>query len=145
VIFGGFVRLVAHATAGVEFWQGRRLINTWLWEVVAEPAADYVLYVHLLDAEGNLWAAWDGPLGQSEDLPGIYYTSLAWETGEYIFERRWLALQNPATPLGDDYRLVVGFYDAATQQRVPVTVDGVEVGDGYTVNVIPVQVVEPRD
>ncbi len=141
VVFGDFARFVAHTTAGVEYWQGRRIIASWTFEVLQRPQQDYVLFIHLLDADGTLWAAWDNPLGLAEN--GVYYSSLLWEPGEFIQEWRWLQLQNPDTPPGDDYRIDIGFYDLAAQQRVPVTVDGAAAGDSYSVNVIPVQVLPP--
>jgi 4-amino-4-deoxy-L-arabinose transferase-like glycosyltransferase len=134
VVFGGFARFLGHDIGGLEFWPGRRLIMHLYWEVLAPPPDDYMFFVHLRSASDDqtVWAAWDGPVTQTED--GRYYSTLVWEPGEYINDERVLELQNPETPIGDGYRLIVGMYKLDTGERVVVTVNGVPAGDGYEFN-----------
>lgn len=140
IVFGDFVRFLGHDISGAEFWVGRRLFMHLYWEVLATPPEDYTIYIHLRDRDGNVQAAWDGPVARSDDGQR-YYTTLVWEPGEYIVDARTLRLEDDA-PLGDGYTLVIGFYNAATGQRVPVTHDGDPAGDGYTlgerISVVPV-------
>jgi len=130
VVFGGFLRYLGYDTIDHSWWKGRKLTMNFFWQVLQQPAADYVVYIQLRDSGGNLWMAWDAPITRTDD--GNYYSSLVWEPGEYIIDRRILEMTNRETPLGDNYQLVIGLYDRAGVQRVPVTIDGRPAGDGYT-------------
>ena len=94
------------------------------------PSFVYVVYIHLLDDKGNVWMTWDAPITRSDD--GNYYSSLVWEPGEYIIDRRILKMTNKDTPIADGYHLDIGLYDRATGDRVPMTIDGQPAGDGFT-------------
>jgi hypothetical protein len=130
VVFGGFVRYMGYDILDHAFWHNRKLTTNFFWEVLKPPPADYVVYIHLLDDQGKLWMAWDAPITRTED--GNYYSSLVWEPGEYIIDRRILKMTNADTPIADGYYLDIGLYDRATQQRVPMTVDGQPAGDSFT-------------
>lgn len=130
VVFGGFLRYLGYDIQDHAWWQGRKLTTNFFWQVLETPPADYVVYIQLLDPQGNLWMAWDAPITRTDD--GNYYSSLSWQPEEYIIDRRILKMTNPETPLGDGYRVVIGLYDRATQQRVPVMIDGQPAGDGFT-------------
>ena len=130
VIFGDFVRFRGHGIGADTFWPGRPVYLQLYWEVLAEAGADYTIYIHLRDAEGNLHATWDGPVSHSDD--GRYYSTLVWEPGEFIRDERRLRFQQETLPpVGEDYRVVIGFYDPVTNERLPVTVGGVPAGDGF--------------
>lgn len=140
VVFGGFLRFLGYDILSHDFWYDRKIVANFFWEVVEPPPADYVIYIHLRDSEGNLWMAWDAPITRTDD--GNYYSSLVWQPGEYIINRRSLRLTNPETPLGEDYQIVIGLYERTTEQRVPLTIDGQPAGDGFhiaePIAVIPV-------
>jgi hypothetical protein len=55
-----------------------------------------------------------------------YYSTRVWKT--IILDRRWLQLQNPDTPPGDDYYIMLGMYSLTTNERVPITVNGQPAG-----------------
>ena len=130
VVIGGFLRYLGYDILSHEFWLGRRLITNFFWEVLEAPTADYVVYIHLMDnAVTILVATWDSPITRTDN--GNYYSSLDWEKGEYIIDRRTLTITDPNTPIADDYHIVIGLYDRATQTRVPVTIDGQPAGDGF--------------
>jgi 4-amino-4-deoxy-L-arabinose transferase-like glycosyltransferase len=132
VVFGDFVRYMGYDILDHSWWQGRKLTTNFFWEVLKPPPADYVVYIHLLDDEGNLWMAWDAPITRTED--GNYYSSLVWEPGEYIIDRRILKMTNRDTPIGEGYHVDIGLYDRATQERVPMTIDGHPAGDSFTLD-----------
>lgn len=132
VIFGGFARFKGHELGSDVFQVGERRVLKLFWEVLDTPTADYMTFIHLRDADGNLQMAWDGPVGLTED--GRYYTTLVWETGEFITDERLMRLTNEDTPPADGYTLTIGLYDLATQQRVPVTVNGEHFGEEYTLD-----------
>ncbi|MBI5670071.1 MAG: hypothetical protein HZC41_18910 [Chloroflexi bacterium] len=133
VVFGGFARYLGHDIGGDYFWPGRKLIMNLFWEVLAPPPDDYMVYIHLRDANGKVWESWDGPVTRTND--GNYYSTLVWEPGEFINDRRDLVLNNAETPIADDqYRIVIGLYSLKTGARVPVTVNSIPAEDGYTLS-----------
>ncbi len=88
-----------------------QLIVTPAWDVRARPAADYVVFVHLLDSAGQTLARVDIPPGGGAGQP-----TSAWQPGQQIAVPLPLAL--PDMPPGD-YRVTLGLYDAQTGQRLP--------------------------
>lgn len=72
----------------------------------------YSVFVHLVDAEGRMWAQDDGA-----PLNGLHPTT-HWVEGEIISDRRELALP-PDMPEGR-YRLQMGMYLPETMEHLPV-------------------------
>jgi 4-amino-4-deoxy-L-arabinose transferase-like glycosyltransferase len=81
------------------------------WQATAAIDADYTVFVHLLDAE-------DKTLANADHLP-LYPTHL-WRPGQAVPDPATLKL--PAGLAPGDYRLEVGFYNAAdrTLPRLPL-------------------------
>ncbi|MEZ4670545.1 MAG: hypothetical protein R3E39_21775 [Anaerolineae bacterium] len=129
VEFGDFAQYLGYDIGGLEFWPGRKLYMHLYWQVLKQPTADYMIFVHLRDKDGNVIQAWDGPVSWSRD--GNYYSTLLWEPGEILTDERLLVFDKTDAPLGTDYQIVIGMYDLATDARVPVTVDGNPEGNGY--------------
>ncbi len=82
---------------------------TLYWQVEAPPAAEYTVFLHLVDAQGDVVAQFDGP-----PAGGLYPTTL-WEPGEIIKDERpvnglWL----------DGHQLQVGLYRPDTGERLPL-------------------------
>ncbi len=78
------------------------------WRVVAPPARDLFLFVHVLDIHNHIIAQHDGQLAR---VP----TSL-WQAGER-YRSRAAVLVPPDTPPAT-YRLVIGVYDPRTGERL---------------------------
>jgi hypothetical protein len=80
------------------------------WTCLAPMTHDYVVFVHLLDSEGELVTQADGP-----PIDGDYPTSY-WAPGELIADERTL-------PVGElepgVYQLKVGMYLLETGERLP--------------------------
>jgi hypothetical protein len=93
--------------------QAESLTVTPSWDVRAAAAGDYMVFLHLLDGNGQRVAQIDVPPGG--DLP----PTSAWLPGEQIAVP--LPLPLPAVLPDGDYRLVMGLYDAVTGERLPVT------------------------
>jgi len=87
------------------------------WQARATPEADYTVFVHVVDAAGNIVAQSD-----SQPLDGQYPTSI-WSLGEIIVERR--IIQAPP----GDYQVFVGLYRWETLERLPVTLNGQRLPD----------------
>jgi hypothetical protein len=74
---------------------------------------DYNVFVHLLDAAGNIVAQGDGvPMGGR-------YPTYAWEVGEQIIDSRAITL--PADLMPGQYRLIVGLYNPLDGSRLQLS------------------------
>lgn len=84
---------------------------TLFWEGVAKDAADLTVFIHILDAEGNLVA-------QQDRLPqnGLYPTYL-WDAGERVEDAYVVPFELPA----GTYTVRAGMYELATGERRPIT------------------------
>jgi len=85
---------------------------TLYWEARQPPEEDYVVFVHLLSADGQLVSGHDGP-----PMGGRYPTSV-WLPGEVVPDIHPMVL-DPETPVGM-YRLQVGMYRWPSLERLPV-------------------------
>ena len=86
------------------------LTVTLTWATQSVPPQDYTVFVHLMDAEGELLAQDDAPPNA-----GRYPTSW-WLSGDVIRDPHTLAL--PGAPSAG-WELRVGLYDPATGARLP--------------------------
>ncbi len=125
--FGGQLELVETARSAQTVQAGEPLALRLAWQTIAQPSADYALFLQLLDADGRVAAQRDVPL-----LAGGVPAS-AWQPGQQAETRLGIALPVGSAP--GDYRLIAGLYDPQTGQRVPVGGgDFVELG---VVSVLP--------
>lgn len=92
----------------------------------APPATDLSIYLHLVDANDKTHI-----LHQSDGgfMNGQYATRFLYP-GMVIQDRRYWRI--PAEVQPGPAILRIGFYNAQTWERLPVTVDGEAVGDGFT-------------
>jgi hypothetical protein len=112
---------------------GEDIDVTLYWEAQREPEEDYIVFVHVLDAEGQIVASHDGP-----PMEGRYPTR-AWLPGDIIPDLHSAPLA-PDAP-GGVYRLQVGMYHWPSMERLPVwDSEGVEQAD----RVIVLQSIEVR-
>ncbi|HVU11735.1 MAG TPA: glycosyltransferase family 39 protein [Phototrophicaceae bacterium] len=130
VVFGDDVRYLGYDIGGLDLWPGRKVIAHFYWQALQPLPQDDSIYIHLRDQNDHLIASWDGPVAQGKLG---YYSTLIWQAGEYISDQRVLTLPQGVDPTGKGYRLVIGIYNTATGDRLPVTVDGQPAGDGYVV------------
>jgi hypothetical protein len=93
-----------------------------LWQADARPPTDLVRFVQVLDDTGQVVAQQDGSV-----MNGFLPTQ-DWPLGWPIRDQVTLA-----APVGD-YTVITGFYDAATQTRLPVSVGGKAAGDHVVVS-----------
>lgn len=108
--FGTSVELVGYNVNENMPPPGSTLEVTLYWHTLETPDRNYHTFIHLLDAEDNIVAQYDGPPGDGA-LP-----TLGWLPGEYLTDTP--SLQLPAgLPVGE-YRLAVGLYEPGTWQRL---------------------------
>lgn len=81
------------------------------WQALSKPSEPLVVFVHAIDAAGNIVAQNDSEPGE-----GLYPTT-AWRAEERVLDRHSILLPNP---LGDDsvIRLAVGLYRRLDLQRL---------------------------
>ena len=121
VDFGGYLQLRSAARSAGTLAAGELLAVRLDWEAPAQPAADYSVFIQLLDAAGQVVAQRDLPL-LAGGLP-----SSAWPPGQQASTRAAIALPVGLTP--GAYRLIAGLYDPQSGARLPVASgDLVELG-----------------
>ncbi len=119
--FGGQLQLRTMSRPPEALEAGDLLAVRLDWEALAKPAADYSVFIQLLDANGQVTAQRDLPL-QDDGAP-----SSAWQSGQQASTRAAIALPVGMAP--GTYRLIAGLYDSQTGARVPVgNGDFVELG-----------------
>jgi hypothetical protein len=100
--FGTVATLLSHELVG-ELGPGRPATLQLLWETGPDGFdADYKVFVHLLDADGQIVQQWDAP------PVGGWYPMSYWDPGEVVLDEHILAM-NPDLPPGS-YRLIMGLY-----------------------------------
>jgi tetratricopeptide (TPR) repeat protein len=84
---------------------------TLYWQADAQPPEDYQVFVHVLDAAGEMIAQDDGAPVQDR------YPTSQWRTGVTIADQHMIPVEN----LPDDFQVYVGLYRLSDNTRLPVT------------------------
>jgi hypothetical protein len=87
------------------------------WQTLHPTEQPYTVFLQLLNEQGEVVSSWD-----SQPFGGLYPTHL-WSPGEIIADTFSLPLPETGLPPGP-YRLISGFYDISTGQRLPVDTGG---------------------
>jgi hypothetical protein len=112
---GEQIALLGHDLAATPRRAKTPLTVTLYWQARARPTRSYKVFAHLLDSAGRLVAQYDG-------VPVLWgYPTTAWEPDEVVEDRLKLPLAGVAR---GEYSLVVGMYDKASGERLPLRVDG---------------------
>lgn len=115
--FNGQVRLNAyHHNSLVE--PGQSLHLTLHWQATAPIEQDYTVFVQLVDAQDTILSQ-----GDSKPQQGFYRT-VFWQPGEQIIDSYTLPV--PADIAAGRYDLLIGFYQADSGARLPVTATGTD-------------------
>ncbi len=93
--------------------QNLKLKIVFHWKVIHPTTKPYTVFLQLLNQQGEVISGWD-----SQPFNGLYPTNL-WSPGERIADTFLLPLPEGGLPPGS-YRLITGFYDFDTGQRLPV-------------------------
>ncbi len=115
-LFAGSFHLAA---AVVENSGTAPLVTLW-WAAAAAPPAGYTVFVHLLDAAGNLIAQADGPPND-----GLSPTTI-WRPGDVVRDAHRFP---PGTVWPAGGRILVGAYRPDTGERAPATLAGAPLPD----------------
>jgi len=109
VRFGDLVSLVGYEYPSTVS-RGQPVNVTLLWHPERETGDRYKIYVHILDAEGNLVAQHDS------EAANWTRPSTTWVNGEYLLDEHEITLPSTA-PVGQ-CGVLVGVYDAVTGVRL---------------------------
>ena len=111
----GPIRLIGYELAEKVARPGQTLPFHLYWQAAAPTEADYQVFNHLLDAEGNLVAQIDGP-----PLPDplLRRGTSGWDDSEEILYSREYVLTLPEDLAPGEYTIVTGFYRRDNGQRL---------------------------
>jgi hypothetical protein len=130
VVFGDFARLQGSNVGNTQI-AGNRIFFDYLWEVLAQPQADYTLRISLVNLDDNqIYYEWEAPVSPGEHA---YYSTLLWQPGEFIIDSRSIiAPTDIGIPAGQNYRLVLNIVEISSGEAVAVQVNGVTQEGGFT-------------
>ncbi|MBN1260797.1 MAG: hypothetical protein JXB35_08965 [Anaerolineae bacterium] len=128
---GDVATLAGYTLASATIPRGGTLSLDIVWRAESATQTSYTVFVHLLDAAGNIVAQHDQP-----PVGGARPTT-SWLAGEVLQET--ISLSLPAEIPPGIYRLDAGMYDPATYGRLPVSgADGAPQGDAILLTEIHV-------
>jgi len=115
--FGGMAQLVGYETQQDQ----DQLILTLYWRDLRQVDQPYVVFNHVIDANGQIVAQTDGRPQAGSPL------MTCWQPGEVYLDRHVIPLGSQVA--SGQYRLSIGLYDAQTGARVPAinAADGAQV------------------
>jgi hypothetical protein len=124
-VLGGQIQLLGYDLPAESLHPGDIVPLTLFWQLQAPASADYRIFVHLLDDQGQVVAQTDsGPVGDSRPTSG-------WREGEVVVDRHGVLL--PAGLVAGEYTVQVGMYLPETGERLPVqSADGAALGDSLS-------------
>lgn len=96
------------------------------WRALRQPTKEYVVSVQALDANGRVIAQQDHAIANG------FLAQQLWRERIELADNYTLNLPQDADPTALTYLLIV--YNPADGARLPVTVDGIEQGDGLELN-----------
>ena len=116
-VFADSFQLVASSVEA----SGEGPVVTLWWQATAAPPTDYTIFVHLLDAAGNLVAQADAP--PNDDLS----PTRIWRPGDVVRDAHRFP---PGTAVPPGGRILVGAYRPDTGERAPATLGGAPLAEG---------------
>jgi hypothetical protein len=102
---------------------GDTLTVTLEWEALTPPPDDYILFLHLLGAEGQM-------VTQQDARPSDMYPTDTWYAGLRITTTHTLTLPDDAR---GEYQLALGMYNYPAQERLTITQNGAPLNNGVLV------------
>jgi 4-amino-4-deoxy-L-arabinose transferase-like glycosyltransferase len=134
VLFGNQARLVGLDLPARQVKPGESLPLTLHWQAQATLDQSWTVFVHLLDAQGNI-------ISQQDQIPGGgQFPTTGWLPGEYLTDSYSLLIPANTPPGREVYRLAVGLYNANDFTRLPVLQAGEFVADHVVLESWPITV-----
>lgn len=116
--FGDEITLVGAELGTASIRAGEPLSVRLFWKASRKPGHDYTVFVHLV-VPAPTGAAPGQIVAQRDTQPlGGRYPTTDWQAGESVADE--LTIDLPSEIAAGEYTLVVGVYDQATGQRLPI-------------------------
>ncbi|CAG0937253.1 hypothetical protein TFLX_06173 [Thermoflexales bacterium] len=129
--FANKIQLVSARLSTATVGPGGTLCVEFEWQAINVPPGDYTVFVHLVNAQGQLVA-------QSDLMPqGGFAPTSHWKTGASIADRHGLILPDNLPSV--DYTVRAGFYRSDDQSPVRVTQAGSVLADASGIVLTQVQ------
>jgi hypothetical protein len=111
---GDTARVLGYSLSADTVRPGQELDVTVCWQVLSQTDVPYTIFLHLYDLAA-------GPVAQVDTYPGQgNYPTTTWDVGRTFVETYHLHVP-PNAPAVPQAQILVGLYDAASLQRLPVT------------------------
>jgi len=122
------VMLLGYSLLSEEAYAGDILQLTLFWQALTSLDERYVVFIHVLDADGHI-------VGQRDTEPGGgAMLTTTWPAGQTITDHYGVLISH-GTPPGE-YRVQVGMYALDSGTRLPVSQDGQSPDDSLTLESI---------
>ncbi|MCB0212345.1 MAG: protein kinase [Anaerolineae bacterium] len=110
---GGQIALNAYELPRLQYRPGESVAISFFWQAITPPTDNYNLFIRLTTPEGGI-------VSEIDERPqnGSALTS-NWQVGQTIIDPYQLSI--PQTTVAGDYEIRVGFYNPATNTRLPIT------------------------
>jgi mannosyltransferase len=131
---GDKVMFLGYSLLSREVYAGDILQLTLFWQALTALDERYVVFIHVLDAEGHI-------VGQRDTEPGGgAMLTTTWQPGQTIADN-YGVLISPGTPPGE-YQVRVGMYALDSGTRLPVRQAGQSPSDSLVLE--PIRVLRPK-
>jgi hypothetical protein len=110
--FGDQIALEGFELTRDQIRRGEALAMIVYWRALTRLEKDYTIFAHLVDARGEIVAGADAPPRQGD------FPTSKWRAHDVIPDSIIISIE-PDVPPGE-YRLLIGLYELATMQRVPL-------------------------
>ncbi len=115
--FGEHLELIGYEVRKPIVTPGKNIRLTTYWRAKDRGVEPLSFFVHVLDAQGNIAAQWDG----------YTYSPYYVQPGDIIAQVHFIPI--PANFAEGAYRLQLGLYHVLNGERVPIIIDGQPVSD----------------
>jgi len=115
--FGDRLELIGYEVRKPIVAPGKNIRLTTYWRAKDRGVEPLSFFVHVLDAQGNIAAQWDG----------YTYSPYYVQPGDIIAQVHFIPI--PADFAEGTYRLRLGLYHSLTGERVPIVIDGQPASD----------------
>jgi len=131
---GGKVMLLGYTLLSEEVYAGGTLELTLFWQALTALDERYVVFIHVLDADGHI-------VGQRDTEPGGgAMLTTTWQPGQTIADNYGVLISH-GTPPGQ-YRVQAGMYALDSGARLPVSQAGQPSGDSLALE--PIRILRPK-
>jgi hypothetical protein len=127
----GPIHLIGLDSSSTTVAPGETLQFNYYWRVSQPPTTDYLVFNHLLNDDGRLVAQIDGL-----PMPDVRRPTTTWDDPNEILVSRVFVLDIPQELPPGNYRLMSGFYDTVSGQRL-TDADGSEMIEIAAISVLP--------